>query len=161
MNHVSPPFVILLAEDEPADAHLVKTALAENHIQADLRHVQDGREVLEYLRRQDSRFANAPRPNLILLDLNMPRMHGHECLANLKKDPVLRDIPVVILSTSEAERDVVTSYHLGASGYVTKPVDVDRFIAAIGILGSYWLTLVRLPVLQGGQTLGKMPEVST
>ncbi len=161
MNNVSHPFVILLAEDEPADAHLVKTALAENHIQVDLRHVQDGREVLEYLRRQGSRYANAPRPNLILMDLNMPRMHGHECLTTLKRDPALRDIPVVILSTSEAERDVVTSYHLGASGYVTKPVDVDQFIAAIGILCNYWLTLVRLPVRQGGQTVGQSAKVST
>jgi CheY-like chemotaxis protein len=90
----------------------------------------------------------------------MPRMDGLECLAALKQDPALHDIPVVILSTSEAERDVVTSYHLGASGYVTKPVDVDRFIAAVGILGSYWLTLVRLPSRQAGQPSGSSAQGS-
>ncbi|MBV5297391.1 MAG: response regulator [Rhodoferax sp.] len=145
MSHATPPFVILLAEDEPADAHLVKVALTENHIRADLRHVLDGREVLEYLRRQGSRFADAPRPNLILLDLNMPRMDGRECLSALKQDPALNDIPVVILTTSEVERDVLASYHLGASGYITKPVDVAQFIEVIGSLGNYWITLVRLP----------------
>ena len=150
------PFVILLAEDEHADAHLVRTALTENHILVDLRHVRDGREVLEYLRRQGSHFASAPRPNLILLDLNMPRMDGHECLTALKQDPVLRDIPVVVLTTSEAEHDVVTSYHLGAVGYITKPVDVADFIQAIGILCHYWINLVRLPlhpIEHGGEAL--------
>ena len=143
MNHT--PFVILLAEDEPADAHLVRTALTENHVLVDLRHVLDGREVFEFLRRQGNRFASAPRPNLILLDLNMPRMNGHECLTALKQDPVLRDIPVVVLTTSEAERDVVASYRLGAAGYIIKPVDVADFIQDVGTLCNYWITLVRLP----------------
>jgi CheY-like chemotaxis protein len=138
-------FVILLAEDEPADAHLVKAALAENEILADLHHVVDGREALEFLRRQGPRFATAPRPNLILLDLNMPRMDGRECLAALKQDEILRDIPVVILTTSEVERDVVASYHLGAAGYITKSVDMLQFIAAIRGLGHYWIDLVHLP----------------
>ena len=145
MHPESPTFVILLAEDEPADAHLVKAALAENRIAAELHHVLDGRETLEFLRRQGPRFAAAPRPNLILLDLNMPRMDGRECLAVLKKDAALSDIPVVILTTSEVERDIVASYNLGVAGYITKPVDVQQFIAAIRQLGDYWIKLVRLP----------------
>ena len=145
MNIDTQPFTILLAEDEPADAHLVKTALSENHILADLQHVFDGREVLEYLRRQGQRFAQAARPDLILLDLNMPRMDGRECLAALKQDPELADIPVVVLTTSEVERDVLSSYTLGAAGFITKPMDVVQFMAAIRDLGVYWFDLVRLP----------------
>ena len=145
MNALLQSFTILLAEDEPADAHLVKTALTENHILADLRHVIDGREVLEYLRRQGPRFADVPRPDLILLDLNMPRMDGRECLTALKQDPVLADIPVVVLTTSEVERDVLASYTLGAAGFISKPVDVVQFMAAIRDLGVYWFDLVRLP----------------
>ena len=145
MKSVQPRFVILLAEDEPADAHLVKVALAENHILVDLHEVVDGREALEFLQRQGPRFAQAPRPDLILLDLNMPRMDGRECLAAIKQDPDLQQIPVVILTTSEVERDVVASYRLGASSYITKPVDVLQFMAMIRDLGDYWFELVRLP----------------
>ena len=138
-------FVILLAEDEPADAHLIKVAIAENHILADLHHVVDGREALDYLQRQGARFADAPRPDLILLDLNMPRMDGREFLVAVKQLPDLHDIPVVVVTTSEVERDVVASYGLGAAGYITKPVDVGQFMAAIRVLGNYWIDLVRLP----------------
>ena len=145
MNAATQRFTILLVEDEPADAHLVKTALSENHILADLRHVVDGRDALEYLRRQGPRFAGAPRPDLILLDLNMPRMDGRECLSALKQDPHLSDIPVVVLTTSEVERDVLASYTLGAAGFITKPMDVLKFMAAIRDLGVYWFDLVRLP----------------
>lgn len=137
--------VMLLAEDEPADAHLVKVALSENRILVDLRHVADGREAFEYLRRQGPRFADAPRPDLILLDLNMPRMDGREFLDAMKQEAEFRDIPVVVLTTSEAERDVVASYRRGAAGYIVKPVDVVRFMAAIRDLGDYWFDLVRLP----------------
>ena len=145
MNPEPDAFVILLAEDEPADAHLVKAALAEARILADLHHVQDGREVLEFLRRQGPRFATAPRPSLILLDLNMPRMDGRECLAALKADSALRDIPVVVLTTSEVERDVAISYNLGASGYITKAMDIEEFISTLRLLSDYWIKLVRLP----------------
>lgn len=138
-------FVILLVEDDPADAHLVKVALGENRIIANLQNAFDGREALEYLRRQGARFKTAPRPDLILLDLNMPRMDGREFLAEIKQDKDLADIPVVVLTTSEVERDVVTAYTLGASGYITKPVDLQQFISAIGNLGNYWINLVRLP----------------
>lgn len=142
-------FVILLAEDEPADAYLVKTAIAENRILAELHHVVDGREALAYLQRQGTRFADAPRPNLILLDLNMPRMDGREFLSAIKQQPDLHDIPVVVLTTSEAERDIVASYDLGAASYVTKPIDVTQFIAAVRTLGNYWIELVRLPQTPG------------
>lgn len=145
MKSEKPRFVILLAEDEPADAHLVKVALAENHILVDLHEVADGREALEFLQRQGQRFAQAPRPDLILLDLNMPRMDGRECLAWIKQTPAYAQIPVVILTTSEVERDVVASYRLGAASYITKPVDVLQFMAMIRDLGDYWFELVRLP----------------
>jgi CheY-like chemotaxis protein len=145
MNDTTIPFVILLAEDEPADAHLVKSALKENHLLVDLHWVVDGREALEFLRRQGERFIEAPRPDIILLDLNMPRMDGRECLAALKADKNLRDIPVVILTTSSVQRDVLATYDLGAAGFITKPVDVLQFFEVINTLGSYWLSLVKLP----------------
>ncbi|MDP2805403.1 MAG: response regulator [Gallionellaceae bacterium] len=138
-------FVILLAEDELADAYLVKTALKENNILAELQHVVDGREALEYLQRKPPHYAQAVRPNLILLDLNMPRMDGREFLEAIKLEPTLRDIPVVVLTTSEVERDVVSSYGLGAAGYITKPIDVVDFMAAIRDLSEYWIDLVHLP----------------
>ena len=145
MNTESLPFVILLAEDEPADAHLVKTALAENRILTDLHHVVDGREVLEFLRRQGPRFANAPRPDLILLDLNMPRMDGRECLAALKQDPALHGIPVVILTTSKAEEDILRSYNLHANCYITKPMDLNQFFKVVQGIADFWFTIVKLP----------------
>lgn len=145
MNTPLQPFIILLAEDEPADAYLVKTAISENHILADLHQVNDGRETIDFLRRQGSQFANAVRPDLILLDLNMPRMDGLECLTAIKQDADLRSIPVIILTTSETQRDIVASYNMGAAGYITKPVDVHKFIDAIRQLGEYWFALVRLP----------------
>lgn len=144
MNTDKHRFIILLAEDEPADAHLVKAALTENHILADLHHVMDGREALEFLHRE-GQFADAPRPDLILLDLNMPRMDGRGFLAAIKLEADLRTIPVVVLTTSEVERDVVSSYDLGAAGYITKPVDIIQFIAAIRCLSNYWVDLVRIP----------------
>jgi CheY-like chemotaxis protein len=145
MNTPTPIFSILLVEDEPADANLVKVAFSENNVLAELNWVVDGREALEYLRREGSRFADASRPDLILLDLNMPRMDGRKCLAALKQDPVLCKIPVVVLTTSDVERDVVASYMLGAAGYVTKPMDMIQFMDVIRDLGEYWFSLVRLP----------------
>lgn len=145
MSDTTPRFNILLVEDEEADAHLVKVAILENRILADVQHVTDGREALEYLRHQGSRFADTQRPDLILLDLNMPRMDGREFLAVQKQDPDLCHIPVVVLTTSEVERDIVASYHLGAAGYITKPIDVIQFMAVIRELGNYWFALVRLP----------------
>ncbi|MDS4013593.1 MAG: response regulator [Candidatus Accumulibacter sp.] len=137
--------LILLVEDEPADAHLVRLALRENRVPAEVAHVVDGREALAYLRREGPSFVGTERPDLILLDLNMPRMDGFEFLAAVKRDPGLRGIPVVVLSTSEAERDVRSAYRLGAAGYVAKSSSVNDLIVAFGRLSRYWLTLARLP----------------
>ncbi len=141
------PFVVLLAEDEPADAHLVRIALRENRLLVDLHVARDGVEALQFLRREEP-HGEAPRPSLILLDLNMPRMDGREFLAVVKSDPALSNIPVVVLTTSDVERDVVASYQLSAASYITKPVDMEQFTAAIRCLGDYWFALVRLP--EGG-----------
>ena len=130
--------LILLVEDEPADAHLLRVALSESRIDAQLEHVFDGREGLEYLRRQCGRSLRARRPDLILLDLNMPRMDGREFLAAVKDDPSLSDIPVVVLSTSIVERDVLAARRLGAVDYIAKSADVDVFIEEIRRLGEYW-----------------------
>jgi CheY-like chemotaxis protein len=145
MNAPAQLFNILLVEDEPADANLVKVAFSENNVLAEVNWVVDGREALEYLRRDGSRFANASRPDLILLDLNMPRMDGRKCLAALKQDPDLCSIPVVVMTTSGVERDVAASYMLSAAGYITKPVDMVQFMDVIRNLGAYWFALVRLP----------------
>lgn len=135
---------ILLLEDEPADAYLVKMALKESKIMANLHHVVDGREGLDFLKKV-GKYPDAVRPDLIFLDLNMPRMNGAEFLMEIKKDPALNDIPVVVLTTSDVEKDVVRCYQLGAASYITKPVDMTQFISAIHQLGNYWFTLVRLP----------------
>ena len=140
-----PVFTVLLVEDEAADADLVQMAFEEGRLLAHLHHVIDGVEALEFLRREGDRFADAPRPDLILLDLNMPRMNGREFLESIKQDPDLRRIPVVVLTTSDVERDVVASYDLGASGYVVKPVDLDQFMKAIQGIKRYWVTVVKLP----------------
>lgn len=140
INENAIPFDILLVEDEESDANLVRAALKENRVYCNLHHVLDGVDALAFLRRQD-----AVRPDLILLDLNMPRMNGREFLEVIKADSELKTIPVVVLTTSDVERDVVASYKLGAAGYVTKPVDMDQFIDAIRQLDNYWFVLARLP----------------
>ncbi|OIR09105.1 response regulator rcp1 [mine drainage metagenome] len=145
MTASNTPFAVLLVEDDDADAHLTKVALAESRILVDLHRVSDGIEAFDFLRRQSAGFDTAPRPDLILLDLNMPRMDGREFLTRIKQDPALCQIPVVVLTTSDVEQDIERSYHLGAAGFVTKPVDVDQFMKAIGQLNDYWFTLVRLP----------------
>ena len=140
MSSAVQPFVILLVEDEETDAYLVKWALEENRIQVDLHHVSDGYEALDYLRRLGPCFLDAPRPDLILLDLNMPRMAGLECLAAIEQDTALRDIPVVVLSTSYTENDVAASLDLGAVDYFTKPMDIHQFVGAVRVLGERWIT---------------------
>ena len=139
-----PPVEILLVEDELADAHLVKIALREGHVLSNLHHVLDGVEGLAFLRRE-GKYQGAPTPDLILLDLNMPRMDGKEFLRHLKADPALNSVPVVVLTTSDVERDITASYQLGASGYITKPVDMEQFIQAVKQIEDYWFTLVKLP----------------
>lgn len=140
MNTATQPFVILLVEDEKTDAYLVKWALKENRISFDLHQAFDGYEALAYLRRFAPRFADAPRPDLILLDLNMPCMGGLECLAAIKQDTSLSDIPVVMLSTSYAESDAATSRKLGAADYFTKPMDIHQLVETIRVLSERWIT---------------------
>ncbi|MCF8016134.1 MAG: response regulator [Chromatiaceae bacterium] len=140
-----PVFTVLLVEDEIADADLVRMAFEETRVLVRLHHVVDGVEALKFLRRETEASAAAPRPDLILLDLNMPRMNGREFLQQVKQDEDLRAIPVVVLTTSDVERDVVESYGLGAAGYVVKPVDLDQLIHAIKGMESYWFTVVKLP----------------
>jgi CheY-like chemotaxis protein len=135
---------ILLVEDNPADARLMQEALAEAKIRNRLHLVADGLEALAYLRRQ-SPFAGAVRPDLILLDLNLPGKDGREVLAEIKRDQDLRRIPVVILTSSQAEADIARAYDLHANAYVTKPLDVEQFITVVKSIEDFWLTIVKLP----------------
>ncbi|MGZ5049480.1 MAG: response regulator [Methylobacter sp.] len=135
---------ILLLEDEPSDAYLVKMALKEGKLLANLHHVPDGREGLDFLNKA-GKYAQVPRPDLIFLDLNMPRMNGCEFLEAVKADERFRSIPVVVLTTSDVEKDVMHSYQLGATSYITKPVDMPQFVKAVQQIGDYWFSLVRLP----------------
>lgn len=139
------PFDVLLVEDEPADAHLVRIALRDYPVACNLHHVSDGVDAMAFLRQEGIDHRAAPRPNLILLDFNMPRMNGREFLEAIKADDDFKSIPVVVLSTSDVERDVVTSYRMGAASYITKPVDMTEFFAAMHEIGDYWFTLSRLP----------------
>ncbi|WP_150125203.1 response regulator [Aquaspirillum sp. LM1] len=141
---MSQKLTVLLVEDEPADAHLVRLAFEEGHVLADLHHVLDGVEAFAFLRREGD-YAHAPTPELILLDLNMPRMDGRQFLRKIKDDPTLHTLPVVVLTTSDAERDMLDSYDHFAAGYIVKPVDVDDFIKVVRGIGDYWINLVRLP----------------
>jgi len=140
----SPPVEILLVEDNPGDHRLTKEALHEGKVYNNLHWVKDGVEALEFLKRRGV-HANAPRPDIILLDLNLPKKDGREVLSEIKQDPELRAIPVVILTTSKAEEDVLKSYHLHANCYVTKPVDLEKFIVVIQSIDRFWLSVVTLP----------------
>lgn len=157
MTTDKPRFVILLAEDEPADAHLVKVAIADG--MAELHHVLDGREALDYLQRLGPRYAGAPRPDLILLDLNMPRLDGREFLAAIKQLPDLRDIPVVVLTTSEVERDVVAAYDLGAAGYITKPMSRSSWppFGLWATTGSTWFACPKAMAMAAKLTVTQTP----
>lgn len=138
------PIVILMVEDNPGDARLTQEALKESKFVNKLHHVMDGVEAIDFLRRK-GRFGDAPRPDLILLDLNLPRKDGREVLAEIKADDDLKSIPVVVLTTSEAEQDIIQSYKLHANCYVTKPVDLDKFIEIVRVMQDFWLSIVRLP----------------
>jgi CheY-like chemotaxis protein len=138
------PVEILLVEDNPGDVRLTIEALKEGKVQNNLHVAADGVEALAFLRRQDE-HADAPRPDLILLDLNLPRKDGRELLAEIKEDPHLRRIPVVILTTSKAEEDILKTYDLHANCYITKPVDLDQFITVVKSIEDFWLTVVKLP----------------
>jgi CheY-like chemotaxis protein len=135
---------ILLVEDNPGDVRLTIEGLNEAKVRNNLQVARDGVEALEFLRRQ-GRFGDAVRPDLILLDLNLPRMDGRQVLAEVKSDPDLKTIPVVVLTTSSAEQDILHSYQLQANCYITKPVDLEQFIKVVRSIEDFWLTIVRLP----------------
>jgi len=138
------PIRILLVEDQPADVRLTREILAQGKVANDLYTVGDGEKALAFLR-GEGEFAGEPRPDLILLDLNLPRLDGREVLAEIKSDPELLRIPVVILTTSAAERDVIEAYEHRANAYVTKPIDLDEFVRVVRTIESFWLSIVRLP----------------
>jgi CheY-like chemotaxis protein len=138
------PIEILLVEDSPSDAFLTKRALAKAKFINRLHVVADGVEAIAFLRNQDP-YADAPRPHLILLDLNLPRMDGREVLAEIKADEDLTIIPVIVLTSSRAEEDVLSSYKLHANSYITKPVDFDAFADAVASIENFWFGLVTLP----------------
>ncbi|AXX32449.1 Two-component system response regulator [Actinosynnema pretiosum subsp. pretiosum] len=135
---------VLLVEDDPGDALMTQEAFEHHKIRNQLHIVRDGVEALEFLRREGP-YGNAPRPGLILLDLNLPKMDGREVLAEIKADERFRTIPVVVLTTSEAEEDILRSYNLHANAYVTKPVDFDRFIEVVRQIDDFFVTVVKLP----------------
>ena len=140
----SRPVEILLVEDNPGDVRLTIEALREGKMHNTLHVVGDGVEALAFLHRE-GQYADAPMPDLILLDLNLPKKDGREVLTELKEDPALRTIPVVVLTTSKAEEDVLKTYDLHANCYVTKPVDLEKFIVVVRSIDVFWLTVVTLP----------------
>jgi chemotaxis family two-component system response regulator Rcp1 len=135
---------ILLVEDNPGDVRLIQEALKENKVRNRLHVAQDGVEALDFLR-QKGALADAPRPDLILLDLNLPKKDGREVLSDIKGDPDLKRIPVVVLTTSDDEYDILESYNLHANAYVTKPLDLDQFLKIVRQIEGFWLTVVSLP----------------
>jgi CheY-like chemotaxis protein len=147
MSTTSKPITILMADDDPDDRQLTREAFEENHLANDLRFVEDGEELMDYLYQRGKYAAEgaAPLPGLILLDLNMPRKDGREALQEIKADPRLRNIRVIVMTTSKAEEDVVRSYDLSAASYITKPVTFERLVEVIRALGKYWLEIVELP----------------
>jgi len=139
--------IILMAEDDDDDFSLSQDAWRESRVLNDLRRVKDGEELMDYLHRRKgfAAPASSPRPGLLLLDLNMPRKDGRECLREIKESPLLRRLPVVVLTTSQAEEDVYRSYQLGVNSYIRKPVSFQGLVEAVNTLGHYWFEIVELP----------------
>ena len=138
------PIEILLAEDNPGDVRLTEKALEHGKILNNLYVVNNGIEAMEFLQ-QEGEYADEPRPDLVLLDLNMPKMDGRDVLEEMREDPSLRRIPVVVLTSSEAEEDVVRSYELNANAYLTKPVNFDGFVDIVGRIEDFWFSVVKMP----------------
>ena len=151
------PVEILLVEDNEGDARLAREAMLESKMRNTLHHVSDGEEAMEFLRRV-GKYADAPRPSLILLDLNLPKKDGREVLAEIKSDDELKHIPVVVLTQSSAEEDVLASYDLHANCYITKPVDLTQYIKVVRSIDDFWLTIVRLPSSVPGSRQGELPR---
>lgn len=142
------PIEILLVEDNPGDVRLTQEALREGKVKNNLHIARDGVEALAFLRREGV-HKDAVRPDLVLLDLNLPRKDGREVLAEIKADPKLKMLPVVVLTTSSAEDDIVNTYSLHANCYITKPVDLEQFVKVVKSIDDFWLTVVRLPSERG------------
>jgi CheY-like chemotaxis protein len=138
------PVEILLVEDDPGDVLITREAIESSKVANRLSVVSNGEEALQFLRREEP-FADAPRPGLLLLDLNLPRLDGREVLARMKADPDLRRIPVVVLTTSSSDEDIVRSYDLHANAYVTKPVDFDQFMSVVRQIDQFFVSIVTLP----------------
>ena len=143
------PIEILLVEDDPDDVLLTRKALDEGRMLNNLHVVRDGVEAMEFLY-QRGQYSDAPRPGIVLLDLNMPRKDGREVLAEVKSDEHLKSIPIIVLTTSEAEQDILKSYNLHANAYVPKPVDPDEFVRVIRSFDTFWLSVVKLPCPREG-----------
>jgi CheY-like chemotaxis protein len=151
MNHLKTPRAILFADDDPDDRMLVRDAFEESRLDCDLRCVEDGEELIDYLRRR-GKYApvqEAPRPALILLDLNMPRKDGREVIREIKADPDLRQIPIIVLTTTQAEEDVWRAYDLGVNSFIVKPVVFEVLVELVSTLGKYWFEAVELPGSRG------------
>ena len=148
-----PTTTILMADDDEDDRLMARDALHEGRLPNDLRFVNDGEELLQYLRREGPYAdpASSPRPGLILLDLNMPKVDGREALAAIKSDPALRSIPVVVLTTSKAEEDVLQTYDLGVNSFITKPVTYLGLVEVMKVFTNYWLNIVDLPDREPGR----------
>jgi len=138
------PVEILLVEDNPGDVRLTREALKEGKLSNNLNVVEDGVEAMAFLRKE-GKYTYAPHPDLIMLDLNLPKKDGREVLAEIKEDPGLKRIPVVILTTSQAEQDILRTYDLHANCYITKPVDLDQFITVVQTIQNFWFSVVKLP----------------
>jgi CheY-like chemotaxis protein len=141
---VGRPIEILLVEDNPGDIRLTQEAFRDGKVANNMSVVTDGDEAMTFLR-HEGEYAEAPRPDIILLDLNLPKKDGREVLAELKQDPNLRRIPVIVLTTSKAEQDILNSYDMHANCYITKPIDLEEFIKLVEGIGGFWLMVVKLP----------------
>nr|WP_313934778.1 MULTISPECIES: response regulator [unclassified Nostoc] len=146
MNNTSRimPIEVLLVEDNPGDAELTRIALQDSKISINLNIVEDGVEAMAFLRKQDN-YAKKPHPDIVLLDLNLPRKDGREVLAEIKSDEKLKRIPVVVLTTSQSEEDILKAYNLAANCYITKPVDFDQFVKIVQSIENFWFAIVKLP----------------
>jgi CheY-like chemotaxis protein len=144
IQSVTNPIEVLLVEDNPGDAQLTRIALSDGKMCVNLSLTEDGVDALAFLRKQ-GQYADAPRPDLILLDLNLPRKDGREVLAEIKADPSLKRIPVVVLTTSQSDTDILQAYELAANCFITKPVDFDQFVKIVQTIEDFWFTVVKLP----------------
>jgi CheY-like chemotaxis protein len=153
-NQTCKSITILMADDDPDDRLLVKNAFKESRLANSMRFVEDGEELMDYLHRrgQYTDGQTSPRPGLILLDLNMPKKDGREALKEIKDDAGLREIPVVVLTTSQDEEDILRSYNLGANSYITKPVTFEGLVEVMKVLGRYWFEIVELPADVQGES---------